>query len=102
MVTSIREKVVEKMATEEFNKRNFSPSPAESRKSAPKARKKSNKTINLYKCHYYSRLGGEKAKSPIELIRKTKPGRSRSSSKGQGLDVTYLSGGVSDNPKHQT
>ena len=80
MVTNIREKVVEKMATEEFNKRNFSPSPAESRKSVPKARKKSTKTMNHYKYHYYSRLGGEKTKSPIELIRK--PGRSRSSSKG--------------------
>ena len=54
MVTNIREKVVERVATEEFNKRDFS----EKRDhSAPKTRKEN--TINLYKCHYYSRMGGE-------------------------------------------
>ena len=45
-------------------------------------------------------MGGEKSKSPIDFI--GKPSRSRSSSKGRGVDVTYLSGGISDKPKNHT
>jgi hypothetical protein len=95
MVTNIREKVVERVATEEFNKRG---SPEKREPSTALSRKEN--TINLYKCHYYSRMGGEQSKSPIELI--GKPSRSRSSSKARGVDVTYLSGGISDKPKKHT
>lgn len=101
MVTNIREKVVERVATEEFNKRELS----EQRKrdnSVSNFRNKPNDTINLYKCHYYSRIGGEESKSPIEIIARSRStSKVRSTSKGRrGVDVTYLSGGVSDMPKH--
>ena len=54
MVTNIREKVVERVATEEFIKRDFS----EKRGNCAAKTRKEN-TMNLYKCHYYSRMGGE-------------------------------------------